>query len=73
LIARILKLPYRQLWSDYDEADIHYLSFRKPQGANDSVLGEDGKIYHYRDKRTSWSDGLEYEQESLRSQVAECT
>jgi uncharacterized protein YuzE len=51
LIARLLKLPYKQVWSDYDEeADVLYLSFRKPQGANDSIMSEDGNIYHYHDK-----------------------
>lgn len=37
------------LWLDYDrEADVLYLSFRKPQQANDSEL-EDNVVYHYRD------------------------
>lgn len=37
----------RQVWIDYDtEADVLYLSFRKPQQATDSEL--DGNIiYHY--------------------------
>jgi uncharacterized protein YuzE len=26
-----------------------YISFRKPQQANDSVMEDDGNIYHYRD------------------------
>lgn len=35
------------VWIDYDEeADVLYLSFRKPQQANDSVM-EDDLIYHY--------------------------
>ncbi len=52
LVANLLKLPYRQIWSDYDEeADVLYLSFRKPQGANDSVMGEDGNIYNYHDEQ----------------------
>ncbi len=50
LVSSLLKLPYTQLWSEYDEeADLLYLSFRKPQGANDRVMGEDGNIYNYRD------------------------
>lgn len=50
LIAQVLALPARQLWTDYDaEADVLYISFRKPQQANDSVVEEDGNIYHYRD------------------------
>lgn len=36
-----------QLWIDYDsEADVLYLSFRKPQQATDSKM-EDHVIYHY--------------------------
>ncbi len=51
LVANILKLPSKQMWSDYDdEADVLYLSFRKPQSANDSVMGDDGNIYNYRGK-----------------------
>lgn len=45
-----MALPARQAWTDYDaEADVLYISFRKPQAATDSVLEEDGNIYHYRD------------------------
>lgn len=50
LISRLLDLPGRQVWTDYDsEADVLYISFRKPQQANDSVMEGDGNIYHYRD------------------------
>lgn len=50
LIEQVLALPVRQMWTDYDEqADVLYISFRKPQQANDSVMEEDGNIYHYRD------------------------
>lgn len=50
LIIRVLALPGRQMWTDYDvEADVLYISFRKPQQADGSVMEEDGNIYHYRD------------------------
>lgn len=50
LIDEVLALPVRQLWTDYDaEADVLYISFRKPQQANDSIMEDDGNIYHYRD------------------------
>ena len=50
LIDEVLSLPVRQLWTDYDaEADVLYISFRKPQQANDSTMEADGNIYHYRD------------------------
>lgn len=46
----LLKMPSNRIWIDYDEeADVLYISFRKPQQANDSVM-EDDIIYHYRDK-----------------------
>jgi uncharacterized protein YuzE len=49
LIGQVLALPARQMWTDYDaEADVLYISFRKPQQANDSILEDDGNIYHYR-------------------------
>jgi len=35
------------MWIDYDEeADVLYLSFRRPQSACDSELREDGIIIH---------------------------
>ncbi len=52
LISHLVDLSKttRQMWVDYDaEADVLYLSFRKPQQANDSVMEDDGNIYHYRD------------------------
>ncbi len=43
-------LPSRRIWIDYDdEADVLYISFRKPQQANDSII-EYNVIYHYRDE-----------------------
>ena len=45
-----LKMPSKRMWIDYDEgADVLYISFKKPQQANDSVMEED-IIYHYHDK-----------------------
>jgi uncharacterized protein YuzE len=40
----------KPFWVDYDpETDTLYISFRKPQNANDSMM-EEGIIYHYDDK-----------------------
>jgi len=51
LIGEVLALPSRQLWTDYDaESDVLYISFRKSQQANDSIMEDDGNIYHYRDE-----------------------
>ena len=50
-VPQLVKLPYRHVWSDYDtEADVLYLSFRKPQGADDTIMESDGNLYHYRGK-----------------------
>ncbi len=49
-IPYFLNMPSNRIWVDYDEeADVLYISFRKPQQANDSVM-EDDIIYHYHDK-----------------------
>jgi len=49
-VPYLLKMPSNRMWVDYDEeADVLYLSFRKPQQANDSIMEED-VIYHYHDK-----------------------
>lgn len=48
-ILLLLQLPTRQVWVGYNaEGDVLYLSFARPQQATDSVMGEDGHIYHYR-------------------------
>jgi uncharacterized protein YuzE len=50
-IPYLLAAPSNKIWTDYDnEADVLYISFRKPQQANDSVL-EENAIYHYRDEK----------------------
>ncbi len=49
-IPYLLNLPSKRIWIDYDEeADVLYISFRKPQQANDSIM-EDDIIYNYHDK-----------------------
>ncbi|MBI3800348.1 MAG: DUF2283 domain-containing protein [Deltaproteobacteria bacterium] len=48
--ASFLKLGAKKLWFDYDEeADVLYVSFRRPQQATDSRM-EGDLIYHYRDE-----------------------
>jgi uncharacterized protein YuzE len=42
LSSEIAKLPVRYLWTDYDkEADVLYLSFRKPQNATKTLETDD--------------------------------
>lgn len=38
----IVKLPHEHMWIDYDrEADVLYLSFRKPQRATKTIEADD--------------------------------
>ena len=47
MVQNLIRLSKPNFWSDYDEdTDTLYISFRKPQKANDSVM-EDDLIYHY--------------------------
>jgi uncharacterized protein YuzE len=40
--TKIMKLPARHVWLDYDkEADVLYMSFRKPQRAKETIELED--------------------------------
>jgi len=49
-IPYLLKMPSKRIWVDYDdEADVLYISFRKPQQVNDSIMEED-IISHYHNK-----------------------
>jgi len=42
LATEMVKLPVQHLWLDYDkEADVLYMSFRKPQRATETVELED--------------------------------
>ena len=42
MASDIVKMPFNQLWINYDnEADVLYLSFRKPQKANETIETED--------------------------------
>lgn len=43
LAASLVKLPLEHVWMDYDrEADVLYLSFRRPQRATETVETDDG-------------------------------
>jgi len=42
LSSDLIKLPAKHIWVDYDrEADVLYLSFRKPQRARETVETDD--------------------------------
>jgi uncharacterized protein YuzE len=41
-VSEVIKLPLEHMWIDYDrEADVLYLSFRKPQRATKTIETED--------------------------------
>jgi len=45
MASDMLKMPTRHLWLDYDEeADVLYMSFRKPQRATKTIEMDDGLI-----------------------------
>ncbi len=47
VIPYLLKFRHNNYWVDCDEeTDTLYVSFRKPQCANDSIMKDDA-IYHY--------------------------
>lgn len=49
LISAVLKIDQPHVWVDYDsEVDVLYISFQKPQQANDSRIVDDF-IINYRD------------------------
>jgi len=50
-VPYLLRMPSRRIWIDYDEeVDVLYVSFQKPQRADDSIM-EDNVIYHYQGEK----------------------
>ena len=44
----LVQSKVHQLWMDYDEeADVLYLTFKKPSRADDSEMTDDGVIWQY--------------------------
>lgn len=47
----LLKLSPKKMWIDYDkEADVLYISFKRPQKATDTEMTEDGLLLRYKDE-----------------------
>jgi len=45
IAPQLLSIPYKRIWYNYDEeADVLYLSFKKPSHADDSELTDDDII-----------------------------
>ena len=50
LVATVRRTPHQYLWSSYDaDADVLYISFKKPSRATDSELTDDDIIIRYED------------------------
>ena len=51
LAKQVTRFPASKLWLDYDaEADVLYVSFRRPQKATETVEDDDGMLLRYRGK-----------------------
>lgn len=47
----LTRFPTQRFWVDYDEeADVLYISFKRPQKATNSEMTDEGILYRYRDK-----------------------
>ena len=50
ILKKEAKFPQKKMWIDYDEeADVLYISFRRPQKATDTEMTEDGILLRYKD------------------------
>ena len=48
-VPLLLKFPEQRFWVDYDaEADVLYISFRRPQQATDTEMTEEGILLRHR-------------------------
>lgn len=51
VVSHLIKFPETKMLIDYDrEADVLYISFKRPQRATDSEMLEDGVLLRYKDK-----------------------
>jgi uncharacterized protein YuzE len=49
LVSHFIKMPETKMWIDYDkEADVLYISFKRPQHATDSEMLENGILLRYK-------------------------
>ena len=49
-VPLLIDFPAQRFWVDYDsEADVLYISFRRPQKATDTEMTDEGILLRYRD------------------------
>ena len=66
-LPSMLRVPARRFWVDYDEeADVMYISFRRPQQATESRVREDGIIIRTRGREVVGLTILEASSRSAR-------
>ena len=52
IIPAIISMNQSHIWFDFDKsADVLYISYQKPQNANDSIMEDDNLIYNYCDDK----------------------
>ena len=50
LVSHFIKLPETKMWVDYDkEADVLYISFKRPQKSTDSEMLDNGVLLRYKE------------------------
>ena len=48
IVPELISIPHRRIWTAYDEeADVLYISFKKPSHADDSELTDDDILVRY--------------------------
>ena len=66
-VPLLLRFPMERFWVDYDrEADVLYISFKRPQKATDTRTTEEGILLRYHGKELV---GITVLEASTRSQV----
>jgi len=51
MMPHLLNLPQKKMWIDYDEeADVLYISFKRPQKATESQMSGDGILLRHKGK-----------------------
>ena len=68
-VPLLLRFPMKRFWVDYDkEADVLYISFRRPQGATDTRMTDEGILLRYQGKELV---GMTVLDASTRSELPE--
>ncbi|MBM3211504.1 DUF2283 domain-containing protein [Candidatus Poribacteria bacterium] len=67
MISHIIKFPESKMWIDYDkEADVLYISFKRPQNATDSEMLDNGMLVRYKGNEVVGITVLEASKRGIR-------